>query len=169
MMLADFLVSDVWMIVACLLAAAVCLLLEVCTPSFGVLAFLGLASMAGAVAFGFQINMFVGMMVILGCLILTPVYLYFLVKLLPNTPLGKRLFLRAAPDATNDATPEAAELATLVGKTGKAETLLRPAGMIRVDGKRYDARAEHEMIEKGATIKVLRAGGTDVVVTKIKE
>jgi membrane-bound serine protease (ClpP class) len=169
MMLAELPFSDAGMIAACLLAGAVCFLLEVCTPSFGVLAFLGVASLAGAAVFGFRINMFLGMMVILGCLILTPAYLYLLVKLLPNTPLGKRLFLRAAPDATNDATPEAAELAGLVGKTGKAETLLRPSGMIRVDGKRYDARAEHGLIEKGEKIKVLRAGGTDVVVTKMEE
>ncbi|MBN1555593.1 MAG: hypothetical protein JXA11_12680 [Phycisphaerae bacterium] len=168
MMLAELPLSDAGMIALCLLAAAVCFLLEVCTPSFGVLAFLGLASFAGAVVFGFRINMFVGMMVILGCLIVTPIYLYFLVKLLPKTPLGKRLFLRAAPDATNDAAPESAILASLVGKTGVAETLLRPSGVVKIEGRRYDALAEHGMIEKGESIRILRAGGTDVVVTRIE-
>lgn len=167
-MLAELPVSDAGMIAVCLLAGAVCFLLEVCTPSFGLLAFLGLASLAGAAVFGFRINMFVGMMVILGCLILTPVYLYFLVKFLPKTPLGKRLFLQAAPDATNDAAPESAALAALVGKTGTAESLLRPSGVVRIEGRRYDARAEHEMIEKGDRIKVLHAGGTDVVVTRVE-
>ncbi|MBN1943839.1 MAG: hypothetical protein JW849_11150 [Phycisphaerae bacterium] len=168
MMLAELPVSDAWMIVACLIAGAVCFLLEICTPSFGVLAFLGLASLAGAAVFGFRVNMFAGMMVILGCLLVTPVYLYVLVRLLPNTPLGRRLFLRAAPAADNTAVPESAALAALVGKTGTAESLLRPSGVIRIDGKRYDARAEHEMIEKGAAIRVLRAGGTDVVVTRVE-
>lgn len=168
-MIAAFPFSDAGMIAVCLLAGAVCFLLEVCTPSFGVLAFLGLASLGGAAVFGFRIHMLAGTLVILGCLIFMPVYLYFLVKLLPNTPLGKRLFLHAAPDATNDATPESSTLASLVGKAGMAETLLRPSGVVRIDGKRYDALAEHGMIEKGTTIRVLRAGGTDVVVTKIEE
>lgn len=167
MMLAELPLSDAGMIAACLLAAAVCLLLEICTPSFGVLAGLGVAAMAGAAVFGFRINMFVGMGVILGCLVLTPFFLYLLVKLLPNTPLGKKMFLQAAPDATNTAAPESAVLATLVGKTGTAETLLRPSGVVKIEGRRYDARAEHDMIEKGEKIKVLHAGGTDVVVTRI--
>ncbi len=160
--------SDAGMIAVLVLGGMICFLLEICTPSFGVLALLGLASLAGAVFFGFQIHMLMGLGLILALLILTPVYLYFLVKLLPNTPLGKRLFLRSAPDATNDATPEAAELAALVGKTGVAETPLRPAGRIRVENRRYDARAENEMIEPGQTVRVLRAGGTDVIVRRVK-
>lgn len=168
MILAELPLSDAGMIVVCLLAGAVCFLLEICTPSFGLLAFLGVGSLGAAVVFGFRIDMLLGTLVLLGCLLLTPVYLYFLVKLLPRTPLGKRLFLRAAPDATNDATPKSESLASLVGKTGTAESTLRPSGVVRIDGRRYDALAEHDLIEKGEPIKVLRAGGTDVVVARTK-
>lgn len=168
MILAEMAASDGWMIAVCLLAGAVCFLLEICTPSFGVLAFLGVASLAGAAVFGFRIHPFAGLGVILGCLLLTPVYLYVLVKILPNTPLGRRMFLPPAPDASGTATPQASELSALVGKTGLTETPLRPSGVVRIEGRRYDALAEHDMIETGRTIRVVRAGGTEVIVVPVE-
>jgi membrane-bound serine protease (ClpP class) len=157
-------VSAPLMIVLLLIAAAVLLLLEVLTPSLGLLGLAAVAAMGGAIYFAFTINEYLGLAILAGCLLGTPAYLYFAVRLLPNTPLGKRLFLKAAPDATNDATPEAGELHELVGREGTAATTLRPSGEVTVDGRRYDARAEFGMIAIGEAIKVVRAGGTDVVV-----
>ncbi|MCD4823421.1 MAG: hypothetical protein K8S55_02350 [Phycisphaerae bacterium] len=156
--------SDPWLVVALLVTAAVMFLLEVCTPSFGILAGLGILALTAAVYFAFRINSLLGLGVLLGCIIGTPAYLYWMVKLLPNTPLGKRMFLKKARDATNEATPEADELAKLVGKTGVADSLLRPCGTIRIEGKRVVALAEHGLIKKGQKVVVIKAGGTDVVV-----
>jgi membrane-bound serine protease (ClpP class) len=156
--------SEPLLIVILLAAAAVLLLVEVVTPTLGLLAAAAIAAMGGAIYFAFTLNHIVGLLVLLGCLVGMPTYLYGAVKLLPNSPLGKRLFLRAAPDATNDATPEARELHELIGKEGTAATTLRPSGEVTIEGRRYDARAEFGLIEAGRAVKVLRAGGTDVVV-----
>jgi membrane-bound serine protease (ClpP class) len=162
-------VSDAGMILILLTAACVMFVLEVCTPSFGILALLGIMAEGVAVYYGFRIGTGVGFLVLVSAIIGTPVYLYFMVKLLPNTLLGKKLFLKDVPDATNEATPEANELAELVGQTGIAECDLRPSGTVRVNGKRVVAIAEREMIDKGQKIRVIKAGGTDVIVREVKE
>ena len=52
----------------------------------------------------------------------------------------------------------------LVGMTGVAETLMRPAGAIRVAGDRVQAMAESGIIEKGAQVKVVAAGDQNIIV-----
>ena len=52
----------------------------------------------------------------------------------------------------------------LVGRTGKALTVLRPSGMVEIEGRRMDARTESEFIEKGARIKVIDIDGGQLVV-----
>ncbi len=42
----------------------------------------------------------------------------------------------------------------LVGKSGVAHTVLRPSGMIMIEGELYDAVAEYGMIEKGSAVIV---------------
>ena len=100
-------VTDAGMVLILLAGACVVFLLEVCTPSFGLLALLGVGAEALAVYYGFGIGPWAGFFVLLGVVIGTPVYLYFMVKLLPNTPLGRKLFLKDAPDATGAAAPQA--------------------------------------------------------------
>jgi membrane-bound ClpP family serine protease len=90
------------------------------------------------------------------------------VKLLPKTPIGKRLFLSEAPDGTGQATPEADTYDEMIGKTGTASTPLRPTGMVRVDDKRLPARAETVMIEKDTPVIVTDADSMNVIVRKIE-
>ncbi|WP_237753986.1 NfeD family protein [Parachlamydia acanthamoebae] len=47
------------------------------------------------------------------------------------------------------------ELLPQPGKTGKAETTLRPAGKVIIDGKYYDAISSGSFIEKGSPIHVI--------------
>lgn len=47
------------------------------------------------------------------------------------------------------------ELASLVGSTGVAETVLRPSGKIRIQQKQFDAKCTYGFIEKGASVKVV--------------
>ena len=54
----------------------------------------------------------------------------------------------------------------LVGKEGIAETILRPAGKIQVEGNQYDAVANYGIIEKGTPIKVLKFENSQLVVQK---
>lgn len=161
-MLADM--SDAALLATFLVAAAILFLVEILTPTFGIATVLGVGAIFGAVFYGFKLHPAVGAAVVAGVVLLVPVYLWLTVKILPNTPIGRRMFLRAPQNVTGTGTPDAKELKPLQGKTGQAVTDLRPSGVVSVDGRRVDAVAEGKMIDKGDAIYVVRARGTDVVV-----
>jgi len=55
----------------------------------------------------------------------------------------------------------------LVGKTGIADSVLRPSGKVLVDNEIYDAKSEFGLIDKGSLIKVIRYETGQVYVVKI--
>lgn len=88
--------------------------------------------------------------------------------LLSRTRAAKGLILESSQQA--DSGWVASETDTdLLGRTGEAFTVLRPAGTIVVDGKRVDAVSSGEHIEKGSTIRVIETQGSRVVVEKVSE
>lgn len=159
--------GEIVLVLVLVLAAAVFFAAEICTPIFGLLAGLGLACIAAAVWVGFRLNATFGLVLLIALVVLTPVYLAQLVRVLPKTRFGKRLFLKEARQGAGDATPEADDLKHLVGRRGTAETTLRPSGAVRVGRRRYVARAESDMIEQDTEVMVVRAGGTEVVVRPV--
>ncbi len=57
-------------------------------------------------------------------------------------------------------------LEDFVGKTGKALSKLRPAGVALIDGKRLDVVTTGDFIEKDSEIKIIRIDGNRIVVEK---
>jgi membrane-bound serine protease (ClpP class) len=95
-----------------------------------------------------------------------PAYVWLAVKYLPQTAIGRVLQLAARRRDPGEGTPDADEQKAHLGRTGVAETPLRPSGAIRVGKERVIATAETGFIEKGATVKVIKAVGMNVVVRK---
>lgn len=56
-----------------------------------------------------------------------------------------------------------------VGKTGVAETILRPAGIVNIEDKRINAQSRGEFIEKDSKVVVIQTDGAKVTVKKIVE
>ena len=56
----------------------------------------------------------------------------------------------------------------LMGKMGVASSLLRPAGVATIDGKRIDVTAEADFIPEGTRVEVVRVDGIKVVVREVK-
>ncbi len=160
-------VQTVGLVVVLIVAALVLLVLEILTPSFGLLGGLALATLAAAVYFAFTLSAVFGFVVLAGSIVGVPIYLVGLVRWAPRAPFARRFFLRQAEDGSGQGTPEASELKALIGREGTAATPLRPAGAIRIDGRRVDAVAESGLIEAGAGVRVVRARGTDVVVRAV--
>lgn len=162
-------IGKVVLMLAMVAAGMVLFFLEIVTPTFGLLVAIGLAALGAAVWAAFTISSLFGLIMVVVLILIIPAYIVFLVRLLPKTPLGRRLFLKSSPDATGDAAPQFQTHEALVGREGVAESMLRPSGAIRVEGRRIIAVAESGTVEKGAKVLVIRASGSNVTVREITE
>lgn len=156
---------------AALLAVAgfVLLFFEIILPSMGVLTVLALAAFIGAVWVGFLISPLTAGLMVAALLLVAPLYIIAMSRILPNTRFGRRMFLGKAPDATGSGAPDALASADLIGQTGVALTQLRPSGAVRVAGRRIIAVTEGGLIDEGATVKVISATGSNIMVREVTE
>ena len=155
------------LIVGLILVSMVLILFDFLTGTLGLLATVALAALIGAIWLGFTQSAGLGIVVLAVVVLGMPVYVIMLIKFLPRTRWGSKLFVPKVPPSSGSGTPSAVDFPALVGKTGLADTLLRPAGFVRVEGLRVQARAEMGFIEKDSAITVVSAKGFDVVVRKI--
>ena len=158
------------LLVAVLVVAALILtMLEILTPSFGILAGLAIVAAGSAVMVAWNASPVGGVVLLIALIVAAPVYLVFMVRWLPKSSLGQRLFLKNRIAEAGEGTPEADLLDHMIGKLGTAETTLRPSGAVRIDGQRVVALSESGIIYKGQTVKVIKAAGVNVIVRPVAE
>ena len=98
-------------------------------------------------------------------LLLVPTVIGMGLYLLPRTPLGKKVLLEA-PES-EDVTPyleESRRLEKLVGQFGVTLTILRPGGLVEVDGKRLHAVSDGLMVEASESVEIINVRGSQIVV-----
>jgi membrane-bound serine protease (ClpP class) len=156
--------GTVALIVILLVAAMFLIAAEIYTPVFGILIAAAIACCVGAVITAWTIDDVVGLLVLLCVLVGMPVYTVFAVKILPKTALGRRIHLTRSDVDPGEGTPESDNLQKLIGQTTIADTVLRPSGVIRIDGRRIVAQAESGMIERGEEVTVIRSAGNRLIV-----
>ncbi len=71
----------------------------------------------------------------------------------------RKLSLEHSLTESEGYTSALSELEALVGQHGTAATDLRPTGRITINGERYEASTDGELVEKGAEVIVLRSRG----------
>lgn len=92
-------------------------------------------------------------------------------RYLPHVPLLRHMVL-APPTAIDESDgprlqeEHARPHSALVGATGKAVTVLRPAGKAQVNGQLYDVVSDGPYIEDGRQIKVVQVSGNRIVVSR---
>lgn len=104
-----------------------------------------------------------GLLALTGALGSVVVLLLFEFVVLPRTRFGRRFFLHKAIDATSQP-PVAEDPDTVVGREAVAVTALAPTGVVRVDGRRYEARCESGFAEPGERLRVVRVETFHLVV-----
>jgi membrane-bound ClpP family serine protease len=161
--------TKIAIIVLLLLAGMALVLFEILMTSFGLLAALTVIALGCAIWLASTISTAFAVILTIAIAVLLPPYVVLLVRILPKTPMGKKLFLADVPDATATGLPETAKYQSLAGKTGVAETLMRPAGAVRIAGERIQAVAESGVIEKGATVRVVAVGEQNIIVRRVDE
>lgn len=141
-----------------------CMLIELVVPGFGVFGVLGIGGILGGVflALGGD-GAALGWMAL--SLLLASFIFWWLLKRLPESPLGRHLIL-------NDAETSAAGFMTqtvrqeLLGKIGTVVTPLRLAGTIRLGNELLDVVSEGEFLPAGCKVVVSQLRGTTIVVRR---
>lgn len=83
---------------------------------------------------------------------------------LPRTPLGRKLFLKAEINGASQ--PPLAARESVVGQLAVADTVLSPSGYVVVGGKRYEAYSRSGLVTKGETLLVVELDNFRLIVQK---
>ena len=86
--------ETILLIVVLALGTMALIVLEVCTPSFGVLTLAALSCAAGAVYLCYRLDSVAGLVATVVAVVGLPAYGYLAVKIIPRTPLGRLLILK---------------------------------------------------------------------------
>jgi membrane-bound serine protease (ClpP class) len=97
---------------------------------------------------------------VFGALILAGLSLAVIAHFLPRSRLGRALVLEDTVGGVLDLG------AALVGRTGVADTALRPTGKVLIDGRRLDVVSSGSFIEAGSAVEVLAVDGARITVQK---
>lgn len=156
------------------LAAIVLFLIEFLLPSAGFIGALSFLAVIGSVIAFFMVDQWWGVASLGIYMVLVPTAIVFSLRVLPYTPIGKRLVL-GGPDEEEQLTAarrereraEREQAQALVGAQGRAVTDLRPVGSVVIEGTRIEALAEGAMIAAGTPVRVVRVDGTQVRVRPV--
>jgi membrane-bound ClpP family serine protease len=133
---------------------------EIIVPSGGLLSLFAVAAAITAVLIAFTVSLNFGLAVVLGLLVLTPILLSIVLRLWPQTAIGKEVLNRRSSDSKSTmptaTAPDGTPLSDLVGRYGVAASNLLPAGRVIVDGHKVDAVSTGMPIDTGQPIKVVR-------------
>ena len=154
----------------CLLVVAFGLVMaEIGIPSFGLFSLLAAGAYAWALVEAFAQNKTFGWSFVGLGVVLLPVAIGLGLKLLPKTPMGRRLILPVpnSEEIKHGSRPESVH--DLEGKAGVALTDLRPTGIARIDGERIDVVAGGKFILKGSNLVVSTIQGNRIVVEERQE
>lgn len=157
-----------WAIVLMLLGLAL-VFMETFLPS-GMLGVLAAICIVASVAMAFYSGPAKGMSLLAVAVIGVPTMFVIAVKYWPNTAIGKRVLITPpTPEEVRPDNPELRALRALVGKVGRAKSLMLPSGAVVVEGRVVDAMSEGVSIEPGSPVRVVEVRGMQVVVRPIDD
>lgn len=144
------------------------IVLEFFIPSSGALTCLAAVSIIAAIVVGFTHSLQLGAIQLLLAALLVPVMFALAVKVWPHTPLG-RMILNLPPKSGEPAGQQQADnLKQLVGRTGTAASKMLPSGMVKIDGKAFDAISQGMPIEVGQIVQVVAIRDHRMVVRPVE-
>jgi len=151
-------------------------------PGFGIAGILGIIlmvtslslSMVDNIVFEIDSSLAIGALIKALFVVLLSVFLSISISLIASKGIFGSRKLKFALYSTQEATEgyvgvDAARQNKIMGKTGLAVTILRPAGKVEIDGNIYDAVSQIGYILKGDKIKVSHHEAGQVYVVKVEE
>ena len=143
-----------------LLTAFSLVTLELMIPSFGLLSLMAACSYGFSIAMAFEEGTTVGWTFVSLGVVLAPVAVVFGIKLLPRTPLGRRLLLTAptADSIQRGTLPDHRQ--AYLGRSGVTLTELRPL----FDNQKLDVVSDGPFIPKNTPVTMISIQGMRSVV-----
>lgn len=158
----------------CLVCGLAMLAAELLIPGVG---FLGIGGAALLVVFTFIVAETASEFILLFSILFIVLAIFFIIFLVLITKrrLPKSILLsddvteKSSEGADKDGAEkdQADSLSDLVGKTGVALTVLRPAGCVEIDGVRYDVTTDGTFVPEGSSVSVMAVTGNIIKVKKV--
>ncbi|MGB9664859.1 MAG: NfeD family protein [Ignavibacteria bacterium] len=165
--------ANIWEILVFIIGLVLLLIEIFYIPGFGFVGILGIIMMIGSIFFSMigefpivtENEISNALIQLAASLVASIIVLFILWKFLPGIPIWSRLVL-STTENQKEGFVSNPDLSHLIGKKGRALSLLRPAGIALIDGKRYDVVSEGEFIQKDEEIKVKEVIGSKIIVIK---
>lgn len=154
-----------WLEILLFCGGLLLIVLEMYTPGAGFFGISGLLAILASLFF--TLGGGVGALNVLALSIVVAVVVFALIlKRLPNSKLWSKLILHQA-ETTLEGFVSANDYRFFLGKTGTVITLLRPAGVVDVEGTHLDVVSEGQFIRTGVTVEVIKVNGARIVVRPV--
>jgi membrane-bound serine protease (ClpP class) len=143
--------------------ALVLFVVEIFVPSSGLIALIGTLSVIASLIAFYIHSVNTGLIATLVYIVFGPAIFWIAFRIWAASPLASRMILGGVVEEDPDEAKQRsiarqqdqrAYLESFVGKHGTTITVLRPIGVVRIDGERIDAMAETGIIEANCDIKV---------------
>jgi len=157
---------EMWLPVLLFVVGFIALFLELFVPAAGIIGAAGIICMIVATVLAYNsLGKIVGSLFLAGVLVGTPAMIMLGLKVFPKSFIGKRLILfRSMEQEYGFTSSDVEKYRDLLGKEGITLTMLRPSGMVRINGKKYSVVTSGELIEKGNMVHVIKVEGNRIVV-----
>lgn len=165
---------DYSLIAILMLAVALAMFVaEIFIPSAGLIAVLALLSLAASVWSAWMAwwdtSPSVWWFYIASVVFLIPTTLGLSVKFFPNTTWGKKIIHEVPTlEEVTGFREETEHLRSLIGKTGKTQTLLNPSGFVLVQEERLNCESQGMIIDAQVEVDVIAVEGARLVVKAVK-
>lgn len=146
---------------------------EIFVPSGGLIAVLGGLSVVVSLIAFYMYDITTGLIATGSYMVLGPILAWFAFKIWVSSPLAKQMILGGIVSEDSEEAKQISDalqrerldhLQYLVGKEGTSISILRPVGVVRINGERFDAIAETGSIEADKSIIVVSATDNQVKV-----
>jgi len=153
----------IWSVLFCVVMVLM-IIIELLTPSFGFFILLCLCALGASVYYGFQSSDALGFVMAAVNLALLPAAILLGIHLIKRSPFMLHNEINA--NLPTDV-PSVKVVHDLVGKEGKAITVLRPAGTAQFGERSIDVVTDGKYVEADTVVKVLKVEGSIVVVEPV--
>ncbi len=161
--------SDVAILITLYVIGALILVAEIFIPSHGILTLAGVGFLVAAVTKTFSYGgREAGIVAVLTCMVLLPIFAFLAIKYWHLTPVGRRIAPPNPVLTAADTGVPVEELTKLIGQVGRTVSPHRPVGISEFNGRRVSCVVELEMVEAGVTVEGTGIKGSNLIVVEKK-